>query len=164
MDYSLPCSSVHGIFQVRVLEWVAISFFNAWKWKNEREVAQSCPTLSDPMDYSLPGSSVHGILQARVLEWDAIYLKFGVHVDCLSNSHSQPSLFFLAKATSQYKSWRCLLLTFSGSFVASEWACDPVLLSGTRGEVWAGLLGKTFLSDKGRYSFLCSGGHFWVGT
>ena len=37
--------------------------------KSENEVAQSCPTLSDPMDYSLPGSSVHGILQARVLEW-----------------------------------------------------------------------------------------------
>ena len=42
------------------------------KVKSEREVAQSCPTLSDPMDCSLPGSSVHGILQARVLEWDAI--------------------------------------------------------------------------------------------
>ena len=42
------------------------------KVKNESEVAQSCPTLSDPMDYSLPGSSVHGIFQARVLEWGAI--------------------------------------------------------------------------------------------
>ena len=40
--------------------------------KSEREVAQSCPTLSDPMDCSLPGSSVHGIFQARVLEWGAI--------------------------------------------------------------------------------------------
>ena len=40
--------------------------------KNESEVAQSCPTLSDPMDYSLPGSSIHGIFQARVLEWGAI--------------------------------------------------------------------------------------------
>ena len=38
----------------------------------ESEVAQSCPTLSDPMDCSLPGSSVHGIFQARVLEWGAI--------------------------------------------------------------------------------------------
>ena len=38
----------------------------------ESEVAQSCPTLSDPMDCSLPGSSVHGIFQARVLEWVAI--------------------------------------------------------------------------------------------
>ena len=40
--------------------------------KSEREVAQSCPTLSDPMDCSLPGCSVHGIFQARVLEWGAI--------------------------------------------------------------------------------------------
>ena len=40
--------------------------------KSEMEVAQSCPTLSDPMDCSLPGSSVHGIFQARVLEWGAI--------------------------------------------------------------------------------------------
>ena len=40
--------------------------------KNESEVAQLWPTLSDPMDGSLPGSSVHGIFQARVLEWGAI--------------------------------------------------------------------------------------------
>ena len=39
------------------------------KEKSESQVAQSCPTLSDPMDCSPPGSSVHGILQARVLEW-----------------------------------------------------------------------------------------------
>ena len=45
------------------------------KVKSEREVAQSCPTLSDPMDFSLPGSSVHGIFQARVLEWGAIVFK-----------------------------------------------------------------------------------------
>ena len=42
------------------------------KVKRESEVAQSCPTLSDPMDCSLPGSSVHGIFQARVLEWGAV--------------------------------------------------------------------------------------------
>ena len=42
------------------------------KVKSESKVAQSCPTLSDPMDCSLPGSSVHGIFQARVLEWGAI--------------------------------------------------------------------------------------------
>ena len=42
------------------------------KVKSESEVAQSCPTFSDPMDWSLPGSSIHGIFQARVLEWDAI--------------------------------------------------------------------------------------------
>ena len=38
----------------------------------EREVAQSCPTLCDPVDCSLPGFSIHGIFQAGVLEWVAI--------------------------------------------------------------------------------------------
>ena len=42
------------------------------KVKSESEVAQSCPTFSDPMDCSLPGSSIHGIFQAGVLEWGAI--------------------------------------------------------------------------------------------
>ena len=42
------------------------------KVKSESEVAQSCPTPSNPMDCSLPRSSVHGIFQARVLEWGAI--------------------------------------------------------------------------------------------
>ena len=42
------------------------------KVKSESEVAQSCPTPSDPMDCSPPGFSVHGIWQARVLEWVAI--------------------------------------------------------------------------------------------
>ena len=47
-----------------------------WKW-SEIEVAQSCPTLCDPMDCSLPGSSVHGIFQAIVLEWIAISFSRG---------------------------------------------------------------------------------------
>ena len=51
------------------------------KVKSESEVAQSCPTLSNPMDCSLPGSSVHGIFQARVLEWGAI---------AFSESHLRP--------------------------------------------------------------------------
>ena len=35
-------------------------------------IAQSCPTLCDPMGYILPGSSVHGILQAKILKWVVI--------------------------------------------------------------------------------------------
>ena len=71
MDCSLPGSSVHGIFQARVLEWGAIAFSD-FKVPIDIEFTQSCPTLCNPMDYSLPGSSVHGIFQARVLEWVAI--------------------------------------------------------------------------------------------
>jgi len=110
IDSSPPGSSVPGILQARTLEWVAISFSNAWEWKVKvkslspvrlfttpwtaayqdppsmgfsrqdywsgmplpsPEVAQSCPTLCNPMDCSLPGSTVCGIFQARILEWVA---------------------------------------------------------------------------------------------
>ena len=89
IDGSPPGSPVPGILQARTLEWVAISFSNAWKWK-VNEVAQSCPTLSDPVDCSPPGSSVHRILQARTLEWVASSLsnawKWKVKVKSLSRS------------------------------------------------------------------------------
>ena len=42
------------------------------KVKGKSKVAQSCPTLCDPVDCSLPGSSIHGIFQASILEWVAI--------------------------------------------------------------------------------------------
>ena len=60
------------------------------KVKSESEVAQSCPTLSDPMDCSLPGSSVHGIFQARVLEWGAIAFSGKMHYSPENQSY-QPS-------------------------------------------------------------------------
>ena len=69
IDSSPPGSAVPGILQARTLEWVAISFPNAWKWKWSRSVVSDSPR---PMDCSPPGSSVHGILLARVLEWVAI--------------------------------------------------------------------------------------------
>ena len=61
------------------------------------EVAQSCPTLCDPMDCSPPGSSVHGIFQARGLEWIAISFSRGSSQPRRSNPglphcrHSLPS-------------------------------------------------------------------------
>ena len=52
----------------------SVSFCCTAKWigYSESEVAQSCPTLCDPMDCSLPGSTIHGSFQARILEWVAI--------------------------------------------------------------------------------------------
>ena len=69
IDGSLPCSSGPGILQARILEWVAISFSNAYM---HAKSLQSCLTLCNPMHSSPPGSSVHGILQARILEWVGI--------------------------------------------------------------------------------------------
>ena len=53
------------------------------KVKSESEVAQSCPTFSDPMDCSPPGSSVHGIFQARVLEWGSIAFSMRFLLRCI---------------------------------------------------------------------------------
>ena len=57
--------------------------------KSESEVAQSCPTLSDPMDYSLPDSSIHGIFQARVLEWVAIAFSRHIYSTILKIDNQQ---------------------------------------------------------------------------
>jgi len=54
---------------------ISRTLFFFFESESESEVAQSCPTLCNPMDYNLPGSSLHGILQARVLEWVAISFK-----------------------------------------------------------------------------------------
>ena len=92
MGCSPPGSSVHGIFQARILVWVAIPssrgsswprdrtqvsciagrFFTIWATSPVAKSLQSCPTLFDPIDGSPPGSTVPGTLQARTLEWVAI--------------------------------------------------------------------------------------------
>ena len=64
------------------------------KVKSESEVAQSCPTLRDPMDSSPPGSSVHGIFQARVLEWGAVAYSLSP-LQCIFNLHLQFFLLYL---------------------------------------------------------------------
>ena len=56
----------------KVKLFLFLSYMLSEYMKSEREVAQSCPTPTNPMDCSLPGSSVQGICQARVLEWGAI--------------------------------------------------------------------------------------------
>ena len=68
MDCSLPSSSVHGIHQARILECVVIPFFSSLPLAAPGKpkalyvclVAQSCPTLCNPMDCNLPDTSVHG--------------------------------------------------------------------------------------------------------
>ena len=72
IDSSPPGSPVPGILQARKLEWVAISFSIAWKWKVKVK-SLSCVWLqATPWTAAYQGSSVHAIFQARVLEWVAI--------------------------------------------------------------------------------------------
>ena len=77
IDVSPPGSLTPGILQARTLEWVAIAFSSAGKWKVKW--SRSVVSLSDPLDCSPPGSSIHGTLQARVLEWDAIAFSHFLH-------------------------------------------------------------------------------------
>ena len=74
-------------------------------------VAQSCPTLCNPMDCSLPGSSVHRILQARILEWVAMPS---------SRGSSQPR----DRTKSLRMSWD--LLTFKSSLLNCMGDCIPL--------------------------------------
>ena len=68
-DGSPPGSHVPGILQARTLDWVAIAFSNAWKWKVKVKSLSRVWLLATPWTASLQGSSVHGTLQAIVLEW-----------------------------------------------------------------------------------------------
>ena len=86
-DFSRVCSI--ALLLILFIFYHFSSFKLAWKpWRknfllinsvfyNSKVVAQSCPTLCNPMDCRLPGSSVHGISQARVLEWVAISFSRG---------------------------------------------------------------------------------------
>ena len=65
------------------------------KVKSESEVAQLCPTLSDPMDCSPPGSSIHRIFQARVLEWGAIAFSNNSFIASVKIMYYKPFEFVL---------------------------------------------------------------------
>ena len=61
IDGSPPGSSIHGIFQARVLEWVPQVMGST---QIHCSVAQLCPTLCNPMDCSTPGLPVlHHLLE-----------------------------------------------------------------------------------------------------
>ena len=74
IDGNSPGFTVPGILQARTLEWVAISFSNAWKWKVK---SLSCVWLLVIPWTAAYQASIHGIFQARVLEWVAIAFSDG---------------------------------------------------------------------------------------
>ena len=99
-DCSLPGSSVHGIFQARVLEWIAIGFSIVMfsSLDQIRSVAQSCPTLCDPMNHSTLGLPVHHQLRE--------FTQTHVHriSDAIQPSHPLSSPSPLAPNPSQHQS------------------------------------------------------------
>ena len=122
------------------------------KVKSDSEVAQLCPTLSDPMDCSLPGSFVHGIFQARVLEWGAIAFsswrqQYSVNLCCtglclthvLSRHRAIESSGVALRLTPQSGEESCpLFLRKSGHLSSVHW--DSCLMSSPKTYKWSRLL------------------------
>ena len=79
------------------------------KSESESEVAQSCPTLCDPMDCSLRDSSIHGIFQARELEWVAVSFSRGSSQPRDRNrfSHIASKRFYHLSHQGSHQSQRC---------------------------------------------------------
>jgi len=71
-DSSLPGSPIPGILQARILEWVAISISNAWKWKGKVKLFSRVQLLATPWTAAYQTPPSMGFFQARVLEWGAI--------------------------------------------------------------------------------------------
>ena len=72
LDGSPPGSPDPGILQARTLEWVAISFSSAWKWKVKAKSLNCVRLLATPWTAAYQAPPSMGIFQARVLEWGAI--------------------------------------------------------------------------------------------
>ena len=89
MDCSLPGSSVHGIFQARVLQWVAIAFSDCALLSAAKSL-QLCPTLCDPIDGSPPGSPSQGL--SRQEHWSGLPYPSPSQEE---NSHQKPNQLIL---------------------------------------------------------------------
>ena len=113
MDCSLPGSSVHGIFQARVLEWGAIAFSNLYDSYLKVKVTQSCLTLCDPMDCSPPGSSVHEDSPGKNTGVGCHALLQGIFPTQGSNPglpHCRRILYQLSHQGSLLTEWGCFIL------------------------------------------------------
>ena len=114
IDGSPPGFPIPGILQARTLEWVAISFSNAWKWKVKVKSLSRVQPSATPWTAAFQASpSIHEIFQARVLEWGAIAFSHIYAQACLNRllaSFGMPMTIHPYKATEKRKT-----LTTGGS-------------------------------------------------
>ena len=129
---------------------VSPSIFHIVKW---REVAQSWPTLCDPMDCSLPGSSVHGIFEAIVLEWIAISFSRGSSQPRVQESMRKTrqlafflvDLYILQKVTRNLESMgmaSCYYLLHQITFPCAWEVCPELQVSAVNSHLVSGVVGQ----------------------
>ena len=123
---------VPGILQARTLEWVAISFSNAWKWRVKVKSLSRVWLLATPWTAAYQAPPVHGIFQARVLKWFSRYsIAFRV---CVAHSPKTwplsllwvKCILFPEELTSKFLENRCP----SSKYWRRQWHPTPVLLPG----------------------------------
>ena len=142
MDCSLPGSCVHGIFQARVLEWVAISFASAWKWKVKVKSLSRVRLHATPWTVAQQAPPSMGFFQPRVLEWGAIafssgsnhpqpvkkevsFILYGIH--CFGWSQSCGFLFLKYYFHLFLGLHRILVVTCGPSFLTRNWTQAPCI-------------------------------------
>ena len=91
IDISPPASPVPGILQVRTLEWVAISFSNAWKWKVKVKSLSRVWLLATPWTAAYQAPLSMGF--SRQEYWSGLPLP-----SLLSIGNEFPELFFIWKS------------------------------------------------------------------
>ena len=125
IDSSPPGSTIPGIFQARTLEWVAISFSNAWKWKVKGKSLSHIQLLVTP--WTTAYQAPHGVFQAKVLEWSAT---------AFSGQEYWSGLFPSPRHA-------CMLSCFSHvRLCATPWTAvhqAPLSIGFSRQEYWSGL-------------------------
>ena len=93
IDGSPPGSPVPGILQARTLEWIAISFSNAGKWKVKVKSLSHVRLFANPWTAASQNPKIHGIFQARVLEWGAILLTLDLSISGRNRFFFSPAVF-----------------------------------------------------------------------
>ena len=120
IDGSPPGSTIPGILQARTLEWVAISFSNAWKWKMKVKLLSRVRLLATPWTAAYQAPPSMGFSKARVLEWSAISFSMLIlySVKILWFSIKIHFVYDLYLSLGENKECKCILTTGTHGIMA----------------------------------------------
>ena len=133
MDCSLPGFSVHGILQARTLEWVAISFSNAWKWKVKVKSLSRVRLFATPWTAAYQAPPSMGFSGQTVLEWGAIAFSHMSLGKCKLKQWDDISTYILLLLLSRFSRVRLFATPWTAAYQA------PPSMGFSRQEYWSGV-------------------------
>ena len=116
IDGSPPGSPIPGIFQARMLEWVAISFSSAWKWKVKVKSLSCVQLLGTPRTVAHQAPPSMGF--SRQEYWSGLPLPspfshLSSQYPCVQSCHVEPSRYFPQYSKLSQVTAFCLILSLS---------------------------------------------------